>query len=431
MLGQNLVDLSYWISVIQALSAGLVVIILLFSKLAVRKWSRLSLPRITEGSDFAIPITLVLPTWNEEMVIEAKLNCIEAQDYPKDMIEVIIIDSNSDDRTVEISRDWIENNGHSESGNYRIIEEESRRGKSSSINRAFQEASHDSKVLMMSDIDCRLHEGALRRVAMWFNEPTIGAVTGRQILINLGKTSQVSQEEEYRGFFSQLRIAESRLDSTPIFHGECAAYRREAIAGHRLIENANADDSQMAVAARRSGFRSIYDPDLTFFEASPPNNRSVRIQKVRRAQGLIRHFWRNRGIIVDSSMGDFRKIMALEFALHIILPIAVVLGFLSGFAHIGSILINLDANLGLPGDFPLLESVMLFADAVVFVLLLCGLVGFPAPASKLSLTFFNYMMTLFQALVMAMAGKSLHQWQQVPSVREALTEFDSANESRP
>ena len=284
---------------------------------------------------------------------------------------------------------------------------------------------------MMSDIDCRLNEGALRRVATWFSEPTIGAVTGRQILINLEKSSQVSQEEEYRGFFAKLRIAESCLDSTPIFHGECAAYRREAVAGHKIVENSNADDSQMAVAARRSGYRSIYDPGLAFFEASPPNNRSIRIQKVRRAQGLIRHFWRNKGIIVDKSMGEFRKIIALELLLHIVLPIVVVTGFLLGFAHIGSILMNSEGDMIVISSYAEIGALMLIADAIVVILLICGSVGFPAPASKLSLAFFNYMVTLFQALVMAMAGKSLHKWQQVPSVREALTEYDAASKSRP
>ena len=360
-------------------------------------------------------------------MIAAKLDDIASQDYPEELIEVIIIDAASNDKTLHIVREWLSDRNLIGNPRFRIIEEPERNGKSASINKSFQEARPESEVLMMSDVDCRLGEGTLGRVARWFTDTSIGAVTGRQILLNSVQSLQVGHEGRYRDFYSSLRIAESHLDSTPIFHGECAAYRRAAIVDHRIIENSNADDSQMAVAARRSGFRAIYDPKITFFEMAPPDNEASRIQKVRRAQGLVRHFWRNKSMVLDDSFGSFRKVMALELSLHIVLPILVLLGFLTGLVHIGLVIdstaLEWQAILALPD----LELMMLLADLLVIILLMCGFIGLPLPASNLSLTFFNYMVALVRAQLLILTGTSLHRWQQVPSVREALREHDLAN----
>ena len=68
---------------------------------------------------------------------------------------------------------------------------------------------------------------------------------------------------------------------------------------------------------------------------------------------------------------------------------------------------------------------MLFSDVLVLILLLAGLSGTPIPGGKLSLTFFNYMLILLHATLLIILGKSLHKWQQVPSVRDALAIHDS------
>ncbi len=47
-------------------------------------------------------ISIVIPTYNSERVIEECLNSIEMQDYPKDLIEIIIADGGSTDGTIEI-----------------------------------------------------------------------------------------------------------------------------------------------------------------------------------------------------------------------------------------------------------------------------------------------------------------------------------------
>ena len=52
-------------------------------------------------------ITIVIPTYNEEKNIRRCLNSILSQDYPLDLVEIIIVDNISKDKTVEIVRSYM------------------------------------------------------------------------------------------------------------------------------------------------------------------------------------------------------------------------------------------------------------------------------------------------------------------------------------
>jgi glycosyltransferase involved in cell wall biosynthesis len=49
-------------------------------------------------------VTIVIPTYNEEANIGKCLNSIFVQDYPKELLQVIVVDGGSTDRTTEISK---------------------------------------------------------------------------------------------------------------------------------------------------------------------------------------------------------------------------------------------------------------------------------------------------------------------------------------
>lgn len=414
---------------IQITSAVIVMAILLWSILTINRWADSDKTQF-HGTPIAdLPsMTIVLPTWNESKVIKGKLEDIRSQEYPDELLEIIVIDASSNDETVPLAKEWISSVGDNDGRKYRIIEEETRSGKSVSINRAFEAAREQSTILMMSDVDCRLSDGTLLEIAERFQDKEVGAVTGRQILLNSNQSIKTQQEGSYRDFFTKMRVAESNIHSTPIFHGECAAYRRSAISNHKLVENSNADDSQMAVSAVRSGFRSVYVPSIEFYEMAPPNGRSSRIQKVRRAQGLVRHFWRNRDLAL-SRKSPIRGIMALEFSLHIIMPIFVSIGFVSGIIHLGSIANVIELDFDGIQKLPPANLAMLLLDIAVVILISSGSLGLPIPGSRLSYTFFIYMLTIMRALSMIIAGKSLHIWDQVPSVRDELSHHDSRENS--
>lgn len=400
-------------------------------------WARRGLPPLPDLPDADLApdagglpaISIVLPTWNEGLIVEGKLEDIATQTYPRDRMEVIIIDAGSTDDTLARITAWRRRKGNSArlASHIQVIKEEERKGKSVSINTAFAAARPESTVLMMSDVDCRLTPGALERIGRRFLDPEVGAVTGRQVLITPDGSLQEAQESMYRDAFAAFRDGESCRDSTPIFHGECAAYRRAAIAEHKLVERANADDSQMAVVARKyGGQRALWDHDLVFTEVAPPDDEAQQVQKVRRAQGLVRHFWRNRDTWWRPRYGAFGGIMGTQAYMHILAPWLVLLGL--GMGVVSLFAAMFDGGFWDPANLPTPLAVLYLLDMFLLLLFAAGMLRWPVPLSGLALTFASFMLILVQAQWRLMRGQSLHRWAQVTAVRERLAALEAAED---
>ena len=77
-----------------------------WSIFAINNWSKVDKSRPVKKKEIDLPhMTVVLPTWNESIVIQGKLEDIRSQEYPDELLEVIVIDSATDDSTVH----WLGN----------------------------------------------------------------------------------------------------------------------------------------------------------------------------------------------------------------------------------------------------------------------------------------------------------------------------------
>jgi cellulose synthase/poly-beta-1,6-N-acetylglucosamine synthase-like glycosyltransferase len=56
-------------------------------------------------------VSIIIPTYNEANLIESKLDNIISQTYPKELMEIIVVNSASSDDTSNIVREWMESTG--------------------------------------------------------------------------------------------------------------------------------------------------------------------------------------------------------------------------------------------------------------------------------------------------------------------------------
>ena len=227
-------------------------------------------------------VSVVLPTYNEERIVERKLEDLFAVDYPLDRMEVVVVDS-SDDRTPETIEEYFEENAD-DGPVLNLIREKERRGLAPALNDAY--AAAENEVVVKTDCDSFLAEDALREAVTNLTDPQVTAVTGRNAEVLGG--SEV--EAGYRGVQAYVQTLESHLDSTFIFHGPFSAFENDAVVP--VDPNSLADDTELALRIRRTrgfdGGRVIYDPAVRYREASHSAFGKRRTQKDRRGMGLIR-----------------------------------------------------------------------------------------------------------------------------------------------
>lgn len=354
-----------------------------------------------ENDELFLKISIIIPTYNEETTIINKMENIFEIDYPKELLEMVIIDSGSTDKTVKLIERFIYNHP-----DIRVVflREVERLGKSHAINIAYAKSTGEIKII--SDADSLLNRNSIKYIIRNFKDPTIGAVRGRQILINPEKSFATKLEKSFRDISEMLRMGESIFDSTPIFCGELSAYRSDLI--EPLPENKSADDTRLANIIRRKGYRIVYDEDAVFYEYAPPTFRARYIQKVRRAQGLIRLFWDFKDVLFRVKYGMYGLvIMPIEFFVHCISPILFI--FFLGFS-----LITISQK---PVVFLLYLGGLIFLLVFSFVKNRLFTDGIKINISKIIVNFVNFELILLIALLLSISGKSLHKWQKVEEIR--------------
>lgn len=269
--------------------------------------------------------TIIIPTYNEAEMIEQRLDDTIEQDYPKEKLELILIDSASDDGTPEIVERWMKKHPYM---NVKLIREKERRGKVYALNNALSKVSDNAEIVIVTDADCLWRKDAVKNAVKYFGDPIVGAVTCSIYPMQSAQGLGFSFDKEYRDFNNTVRIAESKSWSTPIAHGPFIAYRRKCLAKLGGIPNKGVDDSTPFTLIALNGHRSIQAPGIYVYEFVPGDLKSGLARRLRRAHHLISHFAKMVKNI-PSAPNPFKKILGIEIYLHTmnpwLLPIAMVL----------------------------------------------------------------------------------------------------------
>lgn len=351
-------------------------------------------------------VSLVIPTYNEETTILHKLKNTIDLDYPSERLEIIVVDSASTDMTKEIVEDFIRKNVDL---NLRLITQSERRGKANSLNYILPKCT--GQIFVISDADSLLKRESLTQLVSNFADSTVGAVSGRQILLNPNQSEVTRMEQTYRGIYEILRIGESHLDSTPIFHGELSAFRRNLVNG--VSQDCIADDTELSINVRKMGYRAIYDPEAVFYEYAPPTLKARLKQKQRRGQGLIQQFIRNIPSMLNRKYGLYGlAILPCEFFMHVISPILIIIDVLL-------IVIVLAHNLSLVAPIILLLVVLLaIITSLSFVSKkIMSKIRITINPIAFITTFLSSQICLLSSLSAFLFGKNKNKWEKIEDVR--------------
>jgi len=260
-------------------------------------------------------ISVVIPTYNEEKRIQAKLREILGLDYPSNKCELVLVDE-STDATEQLAKKLAEEYERK----ITILHNDVRLGLARALDRGYRASS--GRIIVKTDCDARIPNRKAFKIAVaYLSDSRIGAVAGTY-------TSETKRERVYRKALKMWQVAQANLFSTIIAHGCMMAFKREVYAG--LNPNSLADDTEIFIDAIAKGFRTIVLPEIECIEQSPTTRRACLRQRSRRAEGIIRLLLGRKGrALARTSLralllaaGDLYLIAVSPFA------IATLLGFL-------------------------------------------------------------------------------------------------------
>jgi cellulose synthase/poly-beta-1,6-N-acetylglucosamine synthase-like glycosyltransferase len=149
-------------------------------------------------------VTIVVTAYNEANCIRTKLDNLVGLDYPRDLVQILVVSDGSSDATEEIASGY-------EARPVRVLRIDGRLGKTACQNAAALAA--DSEILVFTDATTRLQPDAIRAMVRKFADPHVGCVGGRLEYVSDVDNITGSGGEAYWSYETRLRVAESSLGS--------------------------------------------------------------------------------------------------------------------------------------------------------------------------------------------------------------------------
>ena len=194
------------------------------------------------------PCSLVMAVRNGEAFLERKLNAIFALNYPRELMEVIVVSDGSTDGTDEIGSRF-------ESQGVRFLRVP-HGGKPAALNAAVPLTS--GEIIIMTDVRQTFDADSLRNLIANFGDPTIGAVSGELHIVS-EQIQEESLTDLYWRYELWMRKQMMRIDSSFGCTGAFYGLRRSLWTP--FPPNLLLDDAYLPLTAFFKGFRVVYESD--------------------------------------------------------------------------------------------------------------------------------------------------------------------------
>jgi cellulose synthase/poly-beta-1,6-N-acetylglucosamine synthase-like glycosyltransferase len=278
-------------------------------------------------ADAELPtVSLLIAAYNEEPVIEERIRNALALDYPADKLEIVIASDGSTDATADIARRFAQSVGQAGVSlpSVRLLDYPIRRGKASVLNSSVPELRGD--VILLSDANTEFDRMAARNIVRWFEDPEIGVVCGRLVLVD-PETGQ-NADSLYWRYETFLKKCEGQLRALLGANGGIYAIRRPLF--QPIPRETIVDDLVIPLQAKlRTGCAIVYDSQAVAREETPATVESEFHRRSRIGAGgfqSIGLLWR----LLDPRQGW----IAFTFVSH------KVLRWLCPFFMLGLLLVN-------------------------------------------------------------------------------------------
>ncbi len=250
-----------------------------------RRKSLAVIPPLLTGQELPV-VTVQLPLFNERFVAERLLNAVAGLDWPKERLEIQILDDSNDDtgKIVDERAGYWRKKGI----DVKVLRRGHREGyKAGALNYGLAQAR--GEFLAIFDADFLPDAEFLRRTLPFFSDKKIGMVQTRWGFLNAGHSWLTGIQSLLLGpHFSIEHWVRCRRRLFFNFNGTAGIWRRKAIelSGGWQYDTVT-EDLDLSYRAQLAGWRFVYLDDVVVPSELPVTMASFRSQQQRWAKGSV------------------------------------------------------------------------------------------------------------------------------------------------
>jgi cellulose synthase/poly-beta-1,6-N-acetylglucosamine synthase-like glycosyltransferase len=278
---------------------------------------------------FEPSVTILIPAHNEEKVIGRLLEKITKITYPKNKLQIIVIDDASTDITGQIA------DTYSKSNYLQVLHRNSKdggKGKAAALNAGIKLAT--GEIVLCFDADYLPHPELVKRLVAKFEDPKVGGVQGRPVVLNEPQnlvTRLITLERI--GGYRVDQEARNILGLIPQFGGTVGGFRRNVIESTGgFDETMLTEDTDLTFQIYLAGYKIRYIGDAECYEEAVSTWKAYWRQRYRWAKGHMQVCFKYALKILKSPKMKLKeKIDGLLLLNIYFMPLLTIVSFVLGF----------------------------------------------------------------------------------------------------
>lgn len=244
-------------------------------------------------------VSIIIPAYNEEKVLEKSVRSLLDLEYAN--YEIIIVNDGSSDNTKEIAESLV---GYQQGVKSKIkisLVNKPNGGKASALNLGIKMSKADFVLCM--DGDSLLTPFSLKMGIRHFVNPLIGAVAGNVKVLNRGKFFTDLQALEYLEGLNMARSAQSSIRLVNIIPGPIGLFRKEAIESAGLYtSDTYAEDADLTLRVLSKGWKIYYEPKSVSYTEAPVKLQQLLKQRYRWTRGILQSIRKHKKLMLNPTI---------------------------------------------------------------------------------------------------------------------------------
>ncbi len=236
-------------------------------------------------------VSIIVPAYNEDVVIQKSLISIMEQTYPR--LEIIVVDDGSADATFVKAKQLEYDNGVS---SLKVLRKPNG-GKAKALNYGMEHSS--GELIMVVDADSKLSDDAIERMVPYFDDLRVAAVAGSVYVSNRINTLTRLQALEYIEGLNMARNGQAFFKLVSIIPGPIGIFRQTALQEVGGYDSDTfAEDADLTLKLIAAGYRIDFEPEAFAYTEAPDSLLDLLKQRYRWTRGILQSLAKHKGMML-------------------------------------------------------------------------------------------------------------------------------------